>query len=385
MMDNDRRRAARIGGALYFAYYAGAASLIPFLSLYLRQSGLAGGQIGLLVAIPPVMIFLGAGLWGMAGDRAAGPSSVFRLTTLCSVAAALLIPVPGTVALLAIAIAVYALGQSGIVPLLDALVLNGLGDEAWRYGRVRLWGAVGWGSAAAGVGVIIDAFGLATVFSLYAGFLLLAVGISFLLPRKRGSPGRQRPVGAVSKLLRVRGFPSLLVLCVAEGIVFGVLANYLFIHLQEVGATGTLLGLMLTAATASEVVFFLMTPRLLRRFPAHRLVVLAVGVMVVRLLLYIPLETGAPALAIQLLHGPGFALFIAAAVTRAGQLAPAGTAATAQGAVTATNFGLGAALGAIGGGALLEIAGTRTILASAAGVAFLLLLGVLMHGALRRP
>jgi PPP family 3-phenylpropionic acid transporter len=106
--------------------------------------------------------------------------------------------------------------------------------------------------------------------------------------------------------------------------------------------------------------------------------------MVVRLLLYIPLGSGGPALAIQLLHGPGFALFIAAAVNRAGQLAPAGTAATAQGAVTATNFGLGAALGAVGGGALLEIAGTRAILASAAGVSFLLLLGVLVLGGVRR-
>jgi len=164
----------------------------------------------------------------------------------------------------------------------------------------------------------------------------------------------------------------LLLLCTAEGVVFGILANYLFIHLQNMGASGTLLGLMLTAATVSEVVFFLLAPVLIRRFAAGRLVVAAVVVMLVRLLLYIPLTEPAPALAIQLLHGPGFALFIAAAVNRAGDLAPPGSGATAQGAVTATNFGLGAAIGAIGGGALLESFGTRVVLGAGAGTGFLL-------------
>jgi MFS transporter, PPP family, 3-phenylpropionic acid transporter len=371
-MTTTHNAAAGVGGALYFAYYAGAASLIPFLSLYLRSIGLSGSEIGVLVAIPPAMVFLGAGFWGSAADRSKRPLWVFRAATLISVVAALVIPVPTAVVLLAGVIAVYAFGQSGIVPLLDSMVLKGLGSERERYGRVRLWGAIGWGAAAAAVGVVIDAVGLESSFLMYGSLLLAAVGLSFAFPRAGDHRTPTRASGHLRGLLAISEFRVLLLLCTAEGVVFGILANYLFIHLQNMGASGTLLGLMLTAATVSEVVFFLLAPVLIRRFAAGRLVVAAVVVMLVRLLLYIPLTEPSTALAIQLLHGPGFALFIAAAVNRAGDLAPPGSGATAQGAVTATNFGLGAAIGAIGGGALLESLGTRVVLGAGAGTGFLL-------------
>jgi MFS transporter, PPP family, 3-phenylpropionic acid transporter len=371
-MARTQNKTARVGGALYFAYYAGAAGLIPFLSLFLRNVGLSGLEIGVFVAIPPAMIFLGASFWGSTADRSKHPLWVFRAAILLSVAAALVIPVPTNLILLALVIGVYSFGQSGIVPLLDSMILNGLGNERARYGRVRLWGAIGWGAAAAAIGVVIDAVGLESSFLMYGLFLLTAVGLSFAFPRARDHAIPTPALARTRGLLAIPEFRVLLLLCTAEGVAFGILANYLFIHLQNMGASGTLLGFMLTAATMSEVVFFLLTPALIRRFSAGRLVVVGVGVMLVRLLLYVPLTEPVTALAIQLLHGPGFALFIAAAVNRAGDLAPEGSGATAQGLVTATNFGLGATIGAVGGGVLLESFNTRIVLGAGAGIGFLL-------------
>jgi len=202
-MTTTHNAAAGVGGALYFAYYAGAASLIPFLSLYLRSIGLSGSEIGVLVAIPPAMVFLGAGFWGFAADRSKRPLWVFRAATLISVVAALVIPVPTAVVLLAGVIAVYAFGQSGIVPLLDSMVLKGLGSERERYGRVRLWGAIGWGAAAAAVGVVVDAVGLESSFLMYGLLLLTAVGLSFAFPRAGDQTTPTRELGHLRDLLAI--------------------------------------------------------------------------------------------------------------------------------------------------------------------------------------
>jgi MFS family permease len=53
---------------LYFLIYGSAAAWFPFLSVYLRQIGLSGFQIGTLASINPAVTVLSQPLWGVIAD-----------------------------------------------------------------------------------------------------------------------------------------------------------------------------------------------------------------------------------------------------------------------------------------------------------------------------
>ena len=53
--------------AFYFIYYAAAASLIPFLTLYYQGLGLTGREIGILTSVAPLLTLVGASVWSAVG------------------------------------------------------------------------------------------------------------------------------------------------------------------------------------------------------------------------------------------------------------------------------------------------------------------------------
>ena len=53
---------------LYFLYYAAAATLLPFLTIYYQDLGLTGTQIGLLASMPPLLSLVSAPVWGVVSD-----------------------------------------------------------------------------------------------------------------------------------------------------------------------------------------------------------------------------------------------------------------------------------------------------------------------------
>src|SRR5688572_7516012 len=53
---------------LYFLYYAAAATLLPFLTIYYQDLGLTGTQIGFLASLPPLLSLVSAPVWGVVSD-----------------------------------------------------------------------------------------------------------------------------------------------------------------------------------------------------------------------------------------------------------------------------------------------------------------------------
>ena len=117
------------------------------------------------------------------------------------------------------------------------------------------------------------------------------------------------------------------------------------------------MGFALTIGTVSEMAVFYFSDRLLNRWGRRRLLIFSVLAGVVRVLAYSWVDTPGAALAVQLLHGPSFAIFWVAGVSYAHALAPPGLGATAQAQFVGVNFGLGGATGALAGGFLYESLG----------------------------
>jgi len=358
----------------YFLYYAAAAALIPYLTLHYQALGLSGSAIGALAALPSLAAVFVSPLWGAAADA----SRRYRQVLLLVIAGALLssqllgrigpaAPLgggEGLFLLLLLAVLLFSLFSPAVMPLVDSFLIASLGEQRQRYGRIRLWGAVGWGAAAPLVGGLLDRFGMPAAFTAY--LLLLGLGglTAWRLPlserlEQRLSAGSYW--SGLRQLLRApawRGFLTLAFLC---GLSMSAISSFMFLRLEELHASRLLMGLSLTVATLSELPVLYASDRLLQRFGERGVLLSGVGLYGLRLLLLGWLPAPGLVLALQLLHGLTFSATWAAGVTLADRLAPPGTGATAQGLFSGFYLGLGAAAGSFLAGLLVQAAGLQAM------------------------
>ena len=253
--------------AVYFAMFASFGVSSPFVPL-LYSTLVPPAQVGMLVAVGPI-ISIGA---GPASAAIADLYDCHRAVMVGSLALGaclwlvLLIPDLVFPELLALAVLQAVLGgKSGSI--LDASTVEAVGA---RYGRIRLWGAVGFGICSLVGGALIEAAGDAAPFRwmLLAAVglgLLAAVMISFLsvegLRQQKNDDGQgEKPAtrglrGFRDTLLSARVAVFLLIVFLS-GIASGLIDTYLYIHLDALGAGGTLMGLARFITCAAEVPFF---------------------------------------------------------------------------------------------------------------------------------
>ncbi len=339
--------------AYYFLFYGAYSVLLPFLAIFYEAHGLTGGQIGLLAAISPIISFFGAPLWTGAADASHRHKLAAMLSILGVAGICFIIPGIATFGGLLLMISLYAFFGAPTVALVDSAVLIMLDDRKERYGRVRLWGTVGYGVIAPFAGTLIGRLGLQWAFWGYAilmlGGLLLITQIPFHQSRSGGSFR-----GGMRTLLSNRPWMLFLVMVFIAGIGNATINNYLFVYMQSLGASNTLMGFALTVSTISEIPAMFFSDRLLRRFGARGMLIIAMTTIGLRLICYSLTTQPWVVLVIQLCHGLTFAAIYTAGVHYADQVASPGLKATTQGMFNGTLMGFGAAAGGLLGGILLD-------------------------------
>ena len=160
--------------AIYFLAYASGAAWYPLFNVYLKEVGLTGIQIGIIASLLPVMMFIAQPFWGMLADHW-GRHRVMLLTFLLSV-----LVIVGFIWcqgfwIFFLYTTIFALVFNPVAPLIDSSAL----DQVERrpklsFGRLRIWGAIGWIVGAPVVAWIITGKEMSLIFPIAAVLLLLA-------------------------------------------------------------------------------------------------------------------------------------------------------------------------------------------------------------------
>jgi MFS transporter, PPP family, 3-phenylpropionic acid transporter len=337
----------------YLLSYCAISFLFPFLALYYKSQGLTGGQIGLLVALIPLLSFFGAPLWTGMADATHRHKLVTAISLLGVVIMALILPGVSTFAGLVLAISLYAFLGSPTNALTDSAVLSLLGPQKAHYGRIRLWGTIGYGAMAPIAGEIIDRFGLKWSFWGYAILTFVALLIVVQIPFRQ-SHSNESFAGGMRSLVANRSWMLFLVMVFFGGIGMATINYYLFVYMESLGASKFLMGLALLVGTASEIPALFFGNRFLKRFGAHSLLIIAMTTIGLRLICYSLVTQPWAVLIIQMIHGLTVAMIIVAGVSYADQVAPAGMKATTQGMFNGVLMGIGAATGCLLGGVLMD-------------------------------
>ena len=339
--------------AYYFVYFAGVASLTPFLALYYKGRGLSGSEIGILSAISPLVGLVAAPLWAGLADATRKHKAIFTLATIGVVMVAFVISITTTLFWLIPVTIAFAFISAPIMPLIDSNTMIFLGGQRDQYGRIRLWGAVGWAIAAPITGALIQTSGIQWSFYAYAAMLAIALLIAIPIPMSH----TQAPVpfwNGLRSLLSNRRWVFFLVMVFLIGISAASVSTYLFLYMKALGAGETEIGMALSISTIGEIIMYFFAERILRRFKWRGLILIALPLYIVRLVLYSFTDSPTLILVIQLLHGFTIPAIWAAGISYVAEAAPPGLTTTAQGIFTGVLNGLGSATGAFLGGVIYQ-------------------------------
>lgn len=360
------RERAQLGGG-YFWYFAALGVFVPYWPLYLAGRGFDAVQIGLVMGVFAGMRIIGPPLYAERADASGRPLALLRAAGLATVACVVAFPVLHSLWAVALALAAYSVLWNGFMAVYDAHVLQRLGDDAGRYGLLRLWGSLGFIATSVLAGVWFEHAGLASL----PWLLALLVGITAASLAGLPDTRAQRPAGAGAPLRaalrdpRVRAFLAVSFLMLAS---HGAYYNFFSLYLERFGHARATIGLLWAWAVAAEIGLFLLAPRLMPRWPLQRLMVVALVAAAVR---WVALaawpDRVAVVFAAQALHLASFGLFHLCAVALVQALFPRAAAARGQALYGSVSYGAGGLAGAwLSGWLWRELAPQAAFLAGAA-------------------
>jgi PPP family 3-phenylpropionic acid transporter len=335
----------------YFFYFAFVGAFAPYFTLYLQSLGLGAAAIGILMSLMSAMRLVAPNLWGWLADRTGRKLAVVRLSALLSASGFVAFFFSHDFWPLFLAMTLVSFFWSASLPLVEALTLRHLEGRAEQYGRIRLWGSVGFIIAVLGTGVWLDRMAIDSL--LWVNFsLLVGIVVCAWLLAESAQP---IPGVAVPRLRRGLMRPEvlgLLAACFFMSAAHGPFYVFYSIHLVDHGYDKTAVGALWSLGVVAEIIVFIVMPRLMRRWSVRSILQASLALAVIRFLL---IGWGADhawlLILAQLMHGATFGAYHAAAVAALHQWFPAGQMARVQAVYGSISFGAGGMVGNVVSGA----------------------------------
>ena len=302
--------------SFYLFYFALLGATAPYMALYFSHLGFSAARIGELVAIPMLMRCIAPNVWGWLGDYTGRRLAIVRFGALCGLACFSLILVDKSYAWLAMVMALYAFFWHAVLPQFEVITLTHLQGQTSRYSQIRLWGSIGFILSVVVLGRMLEWFSLDYYPQLLLLILLGIIASSWWVPNAQPvvSGVREAGEGFLRQLIR----PGVLAFYVSVALIqlsHGPYNTFLTLHLEHLGYTRGMIGLLWALGVIAEVLMFMVMSRVLQRFSVRQVLITSFVIAALRWLLLGNLADHLAILIVaQLMHAATFGSFHAAAV-----------------------------------------------------------------------
>ncbi len=360
------RRALLPFAALSASYFAHIGFFNPYLPLWLKDLGLSLVAISVLTSVQAATRLFAPYVWGWLSDHTGERVRLMRIGAAVALAAACGLWLPLSPLWLGVVLFVMFTHTSAMMPMSEAamahLVSQGGAFDAKRYGRVRLWGSIGFLLTVFVAGAWFEAFGMHQFPSMTVLSLMAVLASVWWLPDFKEAAHAEHARAAVWPVLRqapVRWF-----FASAFCHVLSHIGIYVFfsLYLDALGYSKTLIGLMWAVSVVVEIAWFFWQSRWLHRLPLSAWLLLCAGAMALRMVLT---ATWAELLWVlvlaQALHALTFAAHHTACVAMVSHHFPGRLRGRGQALYTVIAYGFPGVLGGLLGGLISERFGLAAV------------------------
>ncbi len=376
-------------GAVWFCYFAAIGMFNPYAPLWFKDLGYSTLAIGGIVSLQSWTRVLAPYGWGWLGDHGGQRVRLVRLAALGATLAAAGLLFARDYGTVALCVALLFLANGGVVPLSEASLAAHLarsGDmDMGRYGRVRMWGSMGFIVTVVAAGAVLQAAGIGLFPWLVTAMFGLLLAVSFRLPAQRDDHGTHASLPSVGSVLRrpevAWFFASVFFTVLAHTSLYGFFSLYL----DSLAYPKSAVGALWAVSVAVEILFFWFQGLLFARTAPQRWLQWAAALSVLRFAMVAAFGASVTALVVsQLLHAVTFAAHHAACIALLSRWFPGPLRGRGQALYTTLGYGVSGVLGGLGGGWLSSRFGFAAVFWAAAAtavVAFACARGVRRPGA----
>ncbi|NPV41395.1 MAG: MFS transporter [Anaerolineae bacterium] len=346
----------------YFIYWAGAAAILPYISVYYESVNLKGTQIGQLSSIPFFVSMVSSIILAFLSDVSKKHKLILRVCAAAMIAVMALYPAARSFLAFLPIVFMYSVINAPFTSIMDQTTLTALENPA-DYGKIRVGGSIGWGIMVLVTGFLVDKLnrGYGIIFYICIIFLVIFLINTIGMPQghKIAVKPEERPnIKMVGEMLRQPGMLPVLLLIAIWGIGESAIGNFLFLHIKSLGGSSTLMGIALSISLVGEIVAFSIANKILAKIGPGKMMLLSFlvlfawlfGLSLIRNPIAIPF--------FQVFGGAGYALIQSGSVAFVNERAPRELGTTAQAIRGGVLSGLGVGTGALISGVIYEASGS---------------------------
>ena len=355
-------------GSFFFLYFAYVGLVSPYASLFFLDRGFSVIEIAVLMSMLQVTRIVGPFSWGWLSDYLSNRVGIIRFCTcLAALVFACIFFLQSYIGFFIWMFVLHTI-LSSLMPLGESATVHALyKDNSFdkRYGRLRLWGSIGFIVMVLVAGELFQRKSIELYPIVGMIVLLVLAVISFCLRE----PKMERRKMVKGELLVVLVNPDVRwFLLSGFFMIFAHAALYVFysLYLADLGYGKFQIGLFWALGVFAEVIFFYFQSKVLSRVDAEVVLQGAFGIGVVRFILIAFLPITPVLIFAQILHAGTFAAHHSAATKLLQRWFTGPFQARGQAVMATVSYGLGGTLGGLCAGWIWELSQPRDVFVMAA-------------------
>ncbi len=352
--------------SFYFAYYAALGAFTPYWSLYLKSRDMDVAAISVLMSLWYATRIVAPSTWTTLAAHSPHPIRWLRLGCLLTLISfsAFLLPLD-FVGLFA-AMCAFCFAYNAVMPQFESITMSHLGERSDRYGRIRVWGSIGFIVVVSLYGILLDRLGVGALpwlmLPLLTGLLASSLGNRYAHPVEEIHDANRQGFRARLKRPQVIAF---FVAAFLAQVSFGPYYTFFSIYLTEHHYSASMLGLFWTVGVLAEIGVFFLSRRIFQRWDAGKVMTFALLSAALRWWVTALFPDSVPMMVLaQLTHSLNFGAFFAAVMQLLVRFFPGRMNGHGQGVFYGLSSGVGGAGGALAAGQLWHFSGEAAFMAS---------------------
>jgi PPP family 3-phenylpropionic acid transporter len=309
-------------------------------------------------------------VWGWLSDRTGKRLTIVRLGCFLACLCFIVLLFRNSFWWMVLAVSLYSFFWNAVLAQFEVITLNYLGLNAHYYGRIRVWGSVGFVVVVVGLGVLFDWLDIRYLPIVVMVFLAL-IWLSSLSIKEPVIGENKRTSGSFIQTVKQPPVLFFLIGCFLLQASHGSYYTFYSVFLEGLSYSRTEIGFLWALGVLAEVLIFLVMHRVLRHFSLRLILLASLFLTIIRWwLIGCFAESLTVLIVAQLLHAFSFGTFHGVSIELIRRYFDGNIQGQGQALYSAVGFGAGGAVGALLSGATWSISPVLSFTISALLAAF---------------